>query len=262
VSPFGKGVLIVASLVLCLWPAEGFADRAQARALTAEGQNQAEQGFREQALLLYEKAIGSDPDYHPSYELAIPLWMRFGKLGTAKTSLESLTLRCSECAFAWYALGALYRKAGRFDLAVLAYEFYLAKRPSDTDAYFGLSMALGALKDKQAAPVLRRYLRMESRPERDAYRKQAQRLLTSITGQEEPAPLRAGHPVVPADKRSEALAGIRLLIENGQLVSAESLLNQRHPTSAAVMELRAMIAEARGQRFPAASFRALAWLWQ
>jgi len=245
-------------MLLCFWPSHASADRAKARALTLEGQNQAGQGFQEEALELYERAIGSDPDYYQSYELAIPLWMRFGKLSTAQSNLESLTLRCSDCAFGWYALGALYRKVGRFDLAVLAYEFYLAKRPSDADAYFGLAMALGAQKDKKAAAVLRRYLKLENRPDRAAFRKQARRLLVSLTGRDEQEPSRAAaHKGAAGD-----LATIAALVDNQQLVSAESLLNQRHQASASSMRMRARIASARGQWFQEAGYLALAWLWQ
>lgn len=257
-ATFGRGLVFVAATLLCLWPTRAIADRAQARALTAEGQIQAERGFQEGALELYERAIGSDPDYHQSYELAIPLWMRFGKLRAAQTSLEALTLRCTNCPFAWYALGALYRKVGRFDLAVLAYEFYLAKRPSDTDAYYGLAMALGAQKDERAAAVLRRYLHLEKRSDRVAYRKQATRLLVSLTGHEEPQPKRP----VKVLKRGQDLATIKVLVERQQLVSAESLLNQRYEASATSMALRAQIAEARGQWFQQAGYQALAWLWR
>jgi tetratricopeptide (TPR) repeat protein len=245
-------------MLLCFWPSHASADRAKARALTLEGQNQAGQGFQEEALELYERAIGSDPDYYQSYELAIPLWMRFGKLSAAQSNLEALTLRCSDCAFGWYALGALYRKVGRFDLAVLAYEFYLAKRPSDADAYYGLAMALGAQKDKKTAAVLRRYLKLENRPDRAAFRKQARRLLVRLTGRDEQEPKKA------AAHKSDGgdLATIAALIDNQQLLSAESLLNQRHQASAASMRMRAGIASARGQWFQEAGYLALAWLWR
>lgn len=245
-------------MLLCFWPSHAAADRAKARALTLEGQNQADQGFQEEALELYERAIGSDPDYYQSYELAIPLWMRFGKLSAAQSKLEALTLRCSDCAFGWYALGALYRKVGRFDLAILAYEFYLAKRPNDADAYFGLAMALGAQKDKQAAAVLRRYLKLENRPERAAFRKQARRLLVSLTGSDE----ERLSPAATSRGDGGDLSGIAALVDNHQLVSAESLLNQRHQASAASMRLRARIASERGQWFQEAGYLALAWLWQ
>ncbi len=255
---FGKAFVIAVATVLCFWPAPASADRAQARAFTAEGQNRAEQGFQTDALQLYERAIRSDPDYYQSYKLAIPLWMRLGKLKLAQARLETLTLRCSNCAFAWYALGALYRKVGRFDLAVLAYEFYLAKRPSDADAYYGLAMALGALKDKNAASVLRRYLKMEGRSNRAAYRKHARRLLVTLTGNDEVRPEAPEGKVGPGDD----LATVRVLVDNQQLVSAESLLNQRYEASAATMLLRARIASGRGQWFQAAGYRALAWLWR
>jgi tetratricopeptide (TPR) repeat protein len=260
VGSFGKAVLLAIAMIFCFTPTQALADRAKARALTAEGQLRAEQGLQEQALALYEKAIGSDPDYHASYELAIPLWMRLGKLGEAQSSLERLTLRCKECSFAWYALGALYRKGARYDLAVLAYEMYLARRPQDPDAHFGLAMALAAQEDKKAAPVLRRYLQLELRPERAAYRAQARELLASLRGQEEEHPARALDQSQRATSDAQ-LSQVASLIAGGQLVSAESLLDQRYPASAATLRLRAKIADARGLWFPKACYQALLLLW-
>ncbi len=250
------------AILLCLWSVPAMANRAKARALTSEGQNLAEAGKVEQALERYEEAMGSDPDYHASYGLAIPLWMRLGKLRSAQGRLETLTLRCRDCAFAWYALGAVYRKTGRFDLAVLAYKIYLAKRPADADAHFGLAMALGALKSAKAPAALRRYLRLETRPSREAYRGQAHRLLAGLARQTP-----ASTQVVQSDfastaNRDNELASIASLVERGQLISAESLLQRRFAGDPKAMSLWAQISEARGQRFEAAAFSALAWLWR
>ena len=171
--------LLIAACVLLGAP-DARADRAVARALVAEGQKLADSGHSELALERYERAMVSEPAYRSSYERALPIWFRLGKWEAAQTRLEELTLRCPECAFAWYALGALYRKRGRFDLAVLAYEAYLAKRPDDADAHFGLAMALGAGRDPRTITALRRYLRMEHREEREAFRTQAARLLANL----------------------------------------------------------------------------------
>ena len=176
--------------------------------------------------------MGTDPDYLASYELAIPIWIRLGKLKFAQSKLETLTLRCPECAFAWYALGALYRKSGRFDLAVLAYEIYLSKRPSEPDAYFGLGMALGALQDPRTPTVLRRYLSLETRVDREGYRLQARRLLDI---------LRVSQPSEPA-------------VASGESRAVESNL--------ARVRSQVKEADARGQWFAAAGYRALLWLWR
>lgn len=250
---FGTRLCIAIAMTLCLLPSHSFADRATARALTTEGQILEERGQFELALKHYERAIGSDPDYHQSYKLALPLWMRLQKFEAAQSRFEALTLRCEDCVFAWYALGALYRKGGRFDLAILAYETYLSKRPQDPDAHFGLAMALGASKDDKAAAVLRRYLHLENRPERRAFRAQAERLLREMG--EEPAPERLEEPA------TDPLAEIAALVEEGHLVSAESLLNQRAVTGRQAFRLRARIARARGQWFQRAGFLALVWLW-
>ena len=266
-APYGKDLAIATVMLFVLLPTSALADRAKARALTSEGRIQEEQGLRKQALTLYESAIGSDPDYHASYQLAIPLWMRFGELTRAQASLEKLTLRCKDCSFAWYALGALYRKNGRFDLAVLAYEVYLARRPQDPDAHFGFAMALGAQGDPKAPLVLRRYLKLEGRPEREAFRQQAQRLLIRLSGSKsassaeiEGAPAALAGPNAPRPT-PDTLRPVAELIANGQLASAESLRNQRYQSSAASLALRAKIAEARGQWFHAACFSAILLLW-
>jgi tetratricopeptide (TPR) repeat protein len=153
------------------------ADRANAREFTRIGTVLAESGATKEALTFYQRAITSDPDYQEAYELALPLWFATKQEGRAIAELERLTLRCPNCGFAWYALGALYRRAERYDLAILAYEVYLGRRPTDADAIFGFAMALVATKDVRAEQVLKRYLRLEARPERAGYREEAERLL-------------------------------------------------------------------------------------
>ncbi len=165
------------------------ADRAKARDLVRQGTISAENGQAEEALSFYQRAIRSDPDYVQSYELALPLWLRAGHEAEARKHLELLTLRCPRCAFAWYALGALYRRDQRYDLALLAYDAYLGSRPRDLDGHFGLAMALVALKDPRALGTLERYLELEHRPERRAYREQALRLLAAEHGAANPPSL-------------------------------------------------------------------------
>ena len=255
-------VALALALALCLGPSGAVADRATARALTAEGQNFAERGQIELALERYQRAIRSDPDYHASYQLALPLWMRLHKHKRAQASLEALTLRCRDCVFAWYALGALYRKRGRFDLAVLAYETYLSKRPNDPDAHFGLAMALGVRKDEKAVSVLRRYLRLENRPEREAYRQQAQRQLAELVGADHLA-ASASQPQPELHRGATGgLVSIVALVDEGHLLSATRLLNQRHEVSPGALAIRARIAGARGQWFQRCGFLALVWLWR
>lgn len=167
--------LISVALFVQIAPAS--ADRANAREYVRLGALSAEHGHVDEALRRYQQAIASDPDYAEPYELALPLWIRNGQEGEATRQLELLTLRCPTCAFAWYALGALYRRGLRFDLAVLAYEAYLGRRPMDPDGLFGLGMALVAQGEDRAWRVLERYVALEQRPERDPYRREALRLL-------------------------------------------------------------------------------------
>ncbi|MCP4449773.1 MAG: tetratricopeptide repeat protein [Myxococcales bacterium] len=153
------------------------ADRATARELTRLGVVWASRGDAAEALRYYQRAIASDHDYARSYELALPLWLQSGEESRARKELENLTLRCPKCAFAWYALGTLYRRAQRFDLSVLAYEAYLGRRPGDPDAVFGMAMALVALKDPRAHATLERYVALEKRPERSKYRERVLHLI-------------------------------------------------------------------------------------
>ncbi len=153
------------------------ADRANAREFARIGTVLAESGAPKEALRFFQQAIESDPDFAEVYELALPLWFETKQEARATAELERLTLRCPHCTFAWYALGALYRRAERYDLAILAYEAFLARRPKDPDAVFGYAMALVATKDDRAGVALERYVALESRPERMAYREQALRLI-------------------------------------------------------------------------------------
>jgi tetratricopeptide (TPR) repeat protein len=175
-----RTVGMLCALVLSLVTRTASADRAVARALDAAGQRLSELGDEEAALTRFHQSIRSDPDYLPAYEHAIPLWFQLGRSADARPRLEHLTLRCQGCAFAWYALGGLYRRTGEHNLAIQAYREYLNLRPADPDALFGLGMALWALSDERAPSVLRHYLRQEKRPERSAYRAQVERMLAQL----------------------------------------------------------------------------------
>ncbi len=164
------------------------ADRADAREHVRVGQTLEAAGARIDALERYEKAISSDPDLGLAYELALPLWMAEGREKSAMAALEKLTLRCPECGFAWYALGALYRRAGRYVVAVMAYDAYLSRKPQDADAVFGRAMALAALEDRGALRAFERYVELEMRPEREPYRREAQRRIRELGGKPQVPP--------------------------------------------------------------------------
>lgn len=168
------------SLALFARASESRADRANAREHVRIGRLLAKSGAGAQALKHYERAIQSDPDYGVAYELALPLWLSSKQDGKATSALEKLTLRCPTCGFAWYALGTLYRRSERYAHAAMAYEAYLARRPRDADAVFGLAMALSASGDRRALAALQRYVALEQRPERAAYRKEALRRIAVI----------------------------------------------------------------------------------
>lgn len=177
-------IALATLILLCLGPSESLADRAMARLLVEEGAQFQQDGDLDHALDRYESAILSDPDYHKAYRQALPLWLRADHLAKAQRQLESLTLRCDDCVFAWYGLGAIYRKQKRFELAEMAYEVYLNKRPGDADALYGLAIALAALRKDSAKEALQRYLRIENRSNRRVYRERAQTLLLKMGGSE------------------------------------------------------------------------------
>jgi tetratricopeptide (TPR) repeat protein len=248
--------LFCTALILGVWRATSQADSPEARALVAEGQMLAEAGQLQLALDSLERAIRSDIDCLPAYEAALPLWLALGQQHIARARLEALTLRCPDCVFAWYALGALYRKDARYDLAILAYEAYLARRPKDPDAHFGLAMALAATGDSRARAALQRYLRLETRAERAAFRRQAETRLAALG--EETANARPTEP----DLQPRPVSGIELLLEQGQVSSAEALLDEAGWTDARAVGWRAEIARRRGQWFHELGFRGLLRIYQ
>lgn len=232
------------------------ADRARARALVTEGKTLAQEGQREEALRSFERAIQNDDDYIPAYESALPLWLALGRFQEAQLQLESLTLRCGDCSFAWYALGALYRKAARYDLAALAYEAYLSKRPKDADAHFGLAMAFTASKDARARRQLARYLELEQRPERDAYRARALVLLREFgDGAENSATIQ-----IPLS--ADPIPGVASLVKAGRLASAEGLLWALGRTDSEALFWHLKIAERRGQWFHSLGYRLVLRLYR
>ncbi len=176
-------VLATATLLcLCFMSSRSWADRAMARLLVEEGREIQDSGNFEMALEHFQSAIDNDPDYLPAYRSALPLWLRSSKLANARGQLEGLTLRCDDCVFAWYGLGAIYRKQRHFGLAEQAYEVVLAKRPSDADAQYGLAISLTVLGKPSAVSALERYLRLEKRASRARYRERAQSILTELGG--------------------------------------------------------------------------------
>jgi tetratricopeptide (TPR) repeat protein len=195
-----------------------------------EARRLAERGQFDEALKSIDLVLAADPGKAHTYEVAVPIWFRAGALDRAQRALEAYSLRCHSCAFAWYALGATYRKQKRFDLAVLAYEEYLKLRPDNPDGLFGYAMALVATDDTRSAAVLTRYLEVEERPDRAAFRAQAFRALDALGGFQHPRPA----------WRSEFDA----LVDAGRLVSAEALAQRSAPTGEG-LRARRVIAQAR-----------------
>ena len=166
------------------------ADRALARALTEEGQRLGAADQPQAALARYRQALAEDPDYLPASDRATALWLDAGEFGAVIRQLSSVTLRHPGHAPAWYALAYAYRKTGRFDLAVLCYETYLALQPDEPDPYYGLAMAELALGDGAAARVaLERYVALEKRPGREPFVAHARAELVRLAPP--PGPLRA-----------------------------------------------------------------------
>ena len=166
--------LLFAAALLAASAAAARADRAVARAMVEDGQRLALAGDRDAALGRYERAMEEDPDYLPAYDAAIDVWLSARRFRQLFVHLGNVTLRQPGYANGWYALGFAYRLTERYDLAIVCYRAYVDLRPHEPDPYFGLGMAhleLGHREDAVAA--FQRYVAIETRPERDAYVRQA-----------------------------------------------------------------------------------------
>jgi tetratricopeptide (TPR) repeat protein len=143
------------------------ADRSQARALVEEGKQLGTSGQEKTALLRYEQAIEADVDYLPAYEAAAPIWIRQRKLSRAETYFGKITLRHPDYAQGWSFLADVYRRQGKYELAVTCYQSYEGLRPSDPDGYLGMAAAQKQSGDEAgAAASLRHYLELEHRAQR------------------------------------------------------------------------------------------------
>lgn len=207
------------SLALFSSAVESHADRANAREHVRIGRTLAKAGAVGQALEHYELAIQNDPDYGEAYQLALPLWLSAKQDDKARGALEKLTLRCPTCGFAWYALGTLYRRGERYEHAAMAYEAYLVRRPRDADAVFGLAMALSASGDARALEALQRYVALEDRPERAAYRTEALRRISAFE--------EALHPTMPAQLKKRVARYLHLLGPLRRIAAAILLVPKR-----------------------------------
>jgi tetratricopeptide (TPR) repeat protein len=214
---------------VCLLLAWGLSRPAQAdhgaRSELEEASRLAEIGALDEALKSIEIVLANDPGYLPAYKVAVPIWFRAGRLERARKALEALSVRCHSCSFAWYGLGATYRKQGRFDLAALAYEEFLKLRPKDPDGLFGYAMALVASEDMRSIEVLETYLELEQRPERQAFVQQARRELKALG--KEPRGKRA--PALSSGDSPAWQAEFEALLQEQRFLSAEALLESRVP---------------------------------
>lgn len=173
--------LVLALVVLASLGAPAHANPARARHLLDQARALLDAGDDARALAKLEEAIAQNVDLLPAYAEAIPLWVSAGQLGVLRRRLERVTARHPEFAQAWYALGYAYRKAGRADLAVLAYQSYVSLRPGEAAPLFGLAMAYKAVGDSdRAEDAFRRYVARERDSMRAEFVDQARRELWQL----------------------------------------------------------------------------------
>ncbi|MBI5645941.1 MAG: hypothetical protein HY962_03340 [Ignavibacteriae bacterium] len=92
----------------------------------------ARQGEVNDALLLYENAITTDPSNEEFYCNMASLQYQGGRVWEAIRILDNAIAKAYYPAKAWYLKGAMYTERGKFDLAREAYEGYLrAALPTD-----------------------------------------------------------------------------------------------------------------------------------
>ena len=93
-----------------------------------------------------------------SVEAAATEAIKAGRLDDAIGKLKSGIARLEEFPRGYYLLGYANRKKEQWLDAAVAYRSYIALRPNEPDAYFGLGKALAGLGDnKPAAAALRTY---------------------------------------------------------------------------------------------------------
>jgi predicted Zn-dependent protease len=212
--------IALATAVIALLPAVAHADRATARARYEAGRELAAAGDASGALERYQQALVEDPDYLPAVDAAAEAWVAAGDLERVVAALTRVTARHPSHASAWYSLAYAYRRSGKPALAIDCYQIYAGLRVGDPDPHFGIAMAALDLGDHaQAIAALRRYLRLEHRPERADFVARARAELSRLGV--DPAEPAAGDS--PPATTSEQVAA---LLASGRVSSAAALLDR------------------------------------
>jgi tetratricopeptide (TPR) repeat protein len=172
------------ALVLLVTVASTTAHADEVTEIVDEADVRAAAGDTRGALERYQKALAIDPDRLEIYDKAVPLWIESEAWANAAAWLEKATLREPSYASGWYALGYVYRRTGRVTAAVLAYQEFVALRPRDAAGHWGLAISEELADDPAAVRSYRRYLALETDPERAAYRAKAREAIERLT----PAP--------------------------------------------------------------------------
>lgn len=288
-SPAGPALLVVmAAMWLPCWPElpglgsrTAFADRAEARYFTGEGERLEAEGKPAAALIMYERAMVADADYRPAYERAVPLWLAGAAHDRIITHFERLTRRYPDYVFGWYTLGFAYRATGRISHAIAAYQLCVDLRPGDASAYFGLGMAYKkAGRPGDAVIALGRYIELERDPAKAEYADEARQTMrelgatppepapepevTGTAGADSTAATATGKPAarvrVTAWTEPRLVARARALVADGRIASAEAAISRFRPRGpremVAALLVRAEIAQAQGH---VADARRLTW---
>ncbi len=169
------------------------------------------------------------------------------RFGEAAAKLEEAIAADSTLAPAWYSLAYARRRAGRCDLAIVAYRKVSEMRPGEADPYYGLGLCLRELGDRPGAiAALETYVARERRAESQKWVDRARREMAAMQDQPAPAPAAAPPPAPPpADKFTAAPAAedVSTIMSRGDAAMAEG----RYQDAAEMFELAARKAPLRAE---------------
>ena len=172
-------------------------------------------GARAQDLDQLQRAIDANPEDGGAYERYATEAIRNKQYDEAIARLRLGVARIPEFARAYYLLGVAARnRAGTataqksdWNDAAVYYRVYIALRPSETDAWFGLGKALAGMNESRAAVVaFRQYIAQEKREDRQRFVEVARTEVSRLEGGGVATPVA---PVAPVAKTGGGAAALK-----------------------------------------------------
>ncbi|MEE2904017.1 MAG: tetratricopeptide repeat protein [Myxococcota bacterium] len=140
----------------------------------AEGVKQFKQKQYPEAVTNFRRAIKFSPEFAEAWtDLANTYLATRDLINAEEAFVNANRLQPTNMAVA-YNLAYVLRKLEKYDRAIKAYGVYIAEKPDDADAQYGLAEALRANQENlRAAAAYRRYASLEKRKDRAKWRKKA-----------------------------------------------------------------------------------------